>query len=519
MTRVTRPRRSARRGLRTGAEGRMSRSRLPSSRIKLSRQVLFYDLFCAAAAPIAAYFIRDPNVLNFYEVTSLAIYAGVSVCISAFSFRAFRVAQGLPRFLSFHDVVEIAKASALSVVAISAFLFSFTRLDDVPRSVPIIHFLVLTGMLVAGRLIWRSLGQRQDLGAARYPTVEQEEAVFLVGVNRLAWFYVRILDTFALGHRRVVGLLDTNRALVGRSLYGHFVLGEPQNAGMLVDDFASHGIPVAAFVICERRRDKAAALRAMIQECADRRGIAIEMLAEELGVDSGDDEILADIAVEPPVVRPMPAYFRLRRAVDATLSGLAITMLLPVFGIVALSVYVALDAPVIFWQRRVGRNGRPIYVYKFRSMRNPVDSSGRVVSDAERVSKFGSFLRATRLDELPQLFNVLRGDMAIIGPRPLLPVDQPDQAALRLSVPPGITGWAQIHGGKLISVDEKNALDEFYVRNASLRLDAAIVLKTVKTVLLGDRRDESLAKALDRGGLDVQGEAEAAYVSEARRVA
>ena len=482
----------------------MSRSRLPSSQIRLSRQVLLYDLVCAFAAPILAYFIRDPNILDFYEVTSLAIYCGLSACISAFSFRAFRIAQGLPKFLSFHDVVEIAKASAISVAAISAVLFSITRLEDVPRSVPIIHFLVLTCLLVAGRLVRRSLGQRRDLGSARHPTVAEEQAIFLVGVNRLAWFYVRILDTFALGHRRVVGLLDTNRGLVGRSMFGHFVLGPPDNAGVLVDDFASHGIPITAFVICERRHDRAAALRQTLLPFAEQRGIVIEMLAEELGVAEDDaTEVLIETPPSNPPAHRMPIYFRIRRIFDATVSGVAIGLLLPAFLLVAASVYFALDAPVIFWQRRVGRGGHPIYVYKFRSMRNPVDTSGRTLSDAERVSKFGSFLRATRLDELPQLFNVLRGDMAIIGPRPLLPIDQPGDAGLRLSVPPGITGWAQIHGGKLISIDEKNALDEFYVRNASLRLDAAIVFKTIKTILRGDRRDSSLERALDLGTHEV----------------
>lgn len=123
-------------------------------------------------------------------------------------------------------------------------------------------------------------------------------------------------------------------------------------------------------------------------------------------------------------------------------------------------------------------------------MRNPFDRTGRFLSTAERASSFGDFLRATRLDELPQLYNVLRGDMAIIGPRPLLPEDQPESAEMRLSIAPGITGWAQIHGGKLVGVDEKNALDEYYIRNVSLRLDAWIVLKTIKTVFFGDRRED-----------------------------
>ena len=134
-------------------------------------------------------------------------------------------------------------------------------------------------------------------------------------------------------------------------------------------------------------------------------------------------------------------------------------------------------------------------------MRNAVDATGRRLQDAERLTPVGRFLRATRVDELPQLFNVVMGDMALIGPRPLLLVDQPAEHSLRLSIAPGLTGWAQIHGGKLVNAEEKNALDEWYVRNASPKLDVAIVLRTLVIVLTGDRRNETrltaaLAQAL-----------------------
>lgn len=483
----------------------MSRTKLPATQIRLSRKLLVYDVLCALVAPVAAYYVREPNFLDFRDVASVALYSGLSACVSVTAFTTFRIAQGLPRYFSFHDALEITKASFFSVAVISAMLFSFTRLDDVPRSVPVIHFLLLAAMLVLGRLARRSLEQRRDLGSSRSPTVAQEEAILLVGANRLAWFYIRILDTFALGHRRVLGLLDTNRKLTGRSMFGHFVLGHPENARLLVADFVSHGIPVSAFVVCEQEMARAHALKEMLQPVADERGIAIEMLAKELGIldnlSPEDLEAEADaVAIETPGA---PAYLRVRRVIDASLSGLALALLAPLFVCVALAIAVTLGAPVIFWQRRVGRDGRSIYVYKFRSMRNPVSSRGVPLSDAERASRLGAFLRATRLDELPQLFNVVRGDMAIIGPRPLLPVDQPDRPELRLSVAPGITGWAQIHGGKLVSIDEKNALDEFYVRNASFMLDARIVLKTIKTILRGDRRDASLEEALDAGAFDV----------------
>jgi lipopolysaccharide/colanic/teichoic acid biosynthesis glycosyltransferase len=109
----------------------------------------------------------------------------------------------------------------------------------------------------------------------------------------------------------------------------------------------------------------------------------------------------------------------------------------------------------------------------------------------------GRLLRAVRLDELPQLLNVLRGDMSIIGPRPLLPVDLPQSAELRLSVEPGLSGWAQVHGGNLITASEKNALDEWYVRNASIWLDIKILARTLTTVVRGDRRvEDALSRAM-----------------------
>ncbi len=115
---------------------------------------------------------------------------------------------------------------------------------------------------------------------------------------------------------------------------------------------------------------------------------------------------------------------------------------------------------------------------------------GRALSLHERSTHVGRALRARRLDELPQLFNVIKGDMAIVGPRPLPPVDRPAEPSLRPAMAPGVTGWAQIHG-KLVSIDEKNALDEWYVRNACLRLDAEIIWRVLK----GDRRDVSQLSA------------------------
>jgi lipopolysaccharide/colanic/teichoic acid biosynthesis glycosyltransferase len=162
-----------------------------------------------------------------------------------------------------------------------------------------------------------------------------------------------------------------------------------------------------------------------------------------------------------------------------------------------LAIRVRLGAPVMFWQQRVGVHGEPILVHKFRTFAPAVDADGRVLSDDERSTPLGRFLRACRLDELPQLFDVLRGHMNLIGPRPLLPVDLADDCSIRLSVAPGLTGWAQVHGGKAISAEEKNALDEWYIYHASLALDLRIVWSTLRIVFKGDaRQDDALAVAL-----------------------
>ena len=161
--------------------------------------------------------------------------------------------------------------------------------------------------------------------------------------------------------------------------------------------------------------------------------------------------------------------------------------LAPITVVVAFIVALDVGFPLIFWQQRPGLCGRPFKMYKFRTMRAPHDKHWKRIPDDQRSSAVGNILRHTRLDELPQLYNVLLGDMSFVGPRPLLPRDQSPDYAARLSVRPGITGWAQVNGGRIISTPDKWILDIWYVQNASLLLDLKIVLGTVKMVLFGDR--------------------------------
>lgn len=179
----------------------------------------------------------------------------------------------------------------------------------------------------------------------------------------------------------------------------------------------------------------------------------------------------------------------LKRLLDVLGASLGLLILSPLFFFLAWMVRRHLGSPVLFRQVRPGRHGLPFCMVKFRTMRDAVDFDGQPLSDAERMTPFGQFLRSTSLDELPELWNVLKGDMSLVGPRPLLmeylPLYTPEQAR-RHEVRPGITGWAQVNGRNAISWEKKFELDVWYVEHRSLLLDLKILYLTVKKVLVRD---------------------------------
>jgi len=185
-------------------------------------------------------------------------------------------------------------------------------------------------------------------------------------------------------------------------------------------------------------------------------------------------------------MRQTGVHLAIKRAVDRVAAATALVALSPVIAATAAVIRVTMGSPVVFRQTRPGLRGRPFQVYKFRTMRDAFDRHGRALPDEERLTAVGKFIRSTSLDELPQLWNVLRGDISLVGPRPLLMQYLPRytaEQARRHDVLPGITGWAQINGRNSLSWDEKFALDVWYVENWSLALDARILFRTVFAVI------------------------------------
>ena len=179
----------------------------------------------------------------------------------------------------------------------------------------------------------------------------------------------------------------------------------------------------------------------------------------------------------------------LKRLLDIVIASIALVLLSPLYFYVAHKVRKNLGSPVLFRQVRPGLHGKPFEMINFRTMRNALDEKGHPLPDSERLTSFGKMLRATSLDEMPELWNVIKGDMSVVGPRPLLmeylPLYNTEQAK-RQNVRPGMTGHAQVNGRNAIGWEQKFKLDTWYVENRSLWLDFKIMLQTVKKVLAKD---------------------------------
>ena len=179
--------------------------------------------------------------------------------------------------------------------------------------------------------------------------------------------------------------------------------------------------------------------------------------------------------------------FFFKSIIDFLLTIIGFLLLSPLFVIVMIGLFFANQGKPFFFQLRPGKNGKIFKIIKFKTMNDKKDSNGNLLSDAERLTKIGSFVRKTSLDEIPQLLNVIKGDMSLIGPRPLLPQYlelYSDFQKRRHEVKPGITGWAQVNGRNAISWDDKFILDVWYVKNVSFILDVKILLLTIKKVFL-----------------------------------
>jgi lipopolysaccharide/colanic/teichoic acid biosynthesis glycosyltransferase len=443
----------------------------------------------ALISPLLALWIRNAPVLSSLDDgwPTIAIYCAIAFVSSLVAFLVFRTRDGMSHLFSVNDALDVAKAVLLSELFTCLALFSMTRLDGIPRSTPLIHALLLTVGLLSARAFVRTAHSDRDLA----PTPQLKapvEHIILIGSNSLSALYIEFLRVYAPVCRRVIAVLDDRAEMVGRSIAGIRVLGPTIDLLPIINEFREHGIRADRIIVGGDSDFLTKEAMAEITRICDEYEIELDYVPRLVGLNTLREPIAHQAEQEETnrIVFSLSPYFRVKHIADFLLSLLLIVVLLPIFLIIAALVLLDVGSPIFFWQRRVGINGQGFHVHKFRTLKPAYDDQGRSMTD--RVSWFGSLLRKFRLDELPQLLNVLVGDMSLVGPRPLLPHDQPSDSTVRLMVRPGITGWAQVNGGKLITPEEKNALDAWYVRNASFWLDLQIIGKTIGFMLGGEQQ-------------------------------
>jgi lipopolysaccharide/colanic/teichoic acid biosynthesis glycosyltransferase len=469
--------------------------------------LLGVDIALLLAATLCSLYLRENFQVSAQRLTDALPYFAATFTAGIIVFPLAGLNRPMWRFAGLQDHLRVGVAVACAAAIASILTFSYNRLDGIARSLPILQtltsLLLLSGVRTLHRLSHERSYHRKAQAKLLTPLIEEEvaETVLVVGVSRLAETYLQAAAEMAPGRVRIAGLAGGSDRHAGRLVASQPVLGAPEQLQAILDTLEVHGIIVDRIVVAIPFQALTLAARDALLLAESARGITLSFLAKDLNLDFAASNARGKSArregagcnqhfeIAPASLEAIAQrrYWAAKRAIDVAGALVLLLILAPPMIAIAIIVAANLGTPVIFWQQRPGLGGRAFRLYKFRTMRSAHDYDGRALSDGERVSGIGAALRRLRLDELPQLFNILRGDMSFIGPRPLLSRDQSEAFAARLLVRPGLTGWAQVVGGREISPLEKAALDVWYVCNASLALDLKIAWRTVPMVLFGER--------------------------------
>jgi lipopolysaccharide/colanic/teichoic acid biosynthesis glycosyltransferase len=475
-------------------------------------RALVVDIGWVCLSPYAALLVRDN--FFFYEPHWDAIipYSAFTAVAGTVVFLGLGPHKTLYRYASLSDLLRIAAAVTLTIFLAVSLSFVSSRLEGVARSIPVIQWLILVGGLIWTRVlarIWHNFRRRGNV--VRKDTVA--EHVLVIGVNQLTELYLESLSEYGTRRLEVVGILSERQNLRGRILRSQKILGSPEELSQVLVQLEVHGIGVSRIVVMESFERLSRPARSAILAVERDSDMRVDWLQERLGlIDEGVRQKGEEFETDPSRISSkitslknqhvsiegltLGQYGYVKRAVDIGLAMLLAVALAPLFTAIALLVVIDVGVPIVFWQKRPGRFGHPFKLYKFRTMRGPHDPEGKRLPNELRSSKIGLMLRRMRLDEAPQLYNVLVGEMSFVGPRPLLPMDQPDDISSRLAVRPGLTGVAQVYGDRSMVPNDKNALDIWYIKRASFQLDIKIMLRTALVFVRGERVDEKkLVKA------------------------
>jgi lipopolysaccharide/colanic/teichoic acid biosynthesis glycosyltransferase len=481
--------------------------------INVKRQrSLIIDLALTGLASVTALALRENFTIDAARLLAFVPYLVFTLAVAGPILVIFQLDRAVWRFSGLADYVRAVCAAVLIVIAAVTVSFVVNRLDGVARSLPILQAILLAVGLVGVRVFSRIMYERRRRADRRDPVSlpSSSDTVLLVGWSSATELFIRSVAEFGNRSIHIAGILSQHDRHVGRLVQSVRVLGTPDDVREVMADLDVHGIHVGRLVIMtsfDRLSDTARQILLEIESTTD---VRLDFFAERLGFDPSaplshrrvveragpSSDTPGAFEIDSAEIRQVlgRSYWSLKRAIDAIVALVLLIALAPIALVVAFVVALDVGLPILFIQQRPGLRGVRFNLYKFRTMGPSHDLNGHKIPDSQRLSRVGDFLRRTRLDELPQLFNILVGDMSFVGPRPLVSREQSDDVLARLLVRPGLTGWAQVRGGRVVSVADKTALDLWYVRHASLALDFKILAETVPMVLFGERVDRGAVR-------------------------
>lgn len=462
---------------------------------------LAYDSFCVCVALVVALYLRHGFPLiqegergDVFQLLLATVLAALIV------FSLLHIHTGIWRYTSATELSRIVLAVLLVVLLSNSGLFLVSRLEMMPRSVPPMHLALAVALMGGSRLIARRFlgGWRAKADGVRGNVLKQH--VLVVGANSTAELYLQFTEAMQGKPVVVEGFLDSDKALKNWTFQTHKILGQPEDLPAVLEQYNLHGIHITHIILAQLLEELPPPARTLLENLEQKGAITLVHFGKNIGPQ-----------LQPKTKREMDNYYHqtsallrsnyqapkgvypyVKRLLDIVLGLALLVLLLPVMALTALLVLVDVGLPLLFWQQRPGLFGKPFRLYKFRTMvargrKLDEERLAHKSGNAERMSFIGRWIRRLRLDELPQLLHIIAGTMSLVGPRPLLPDDQPKGGEQRLSVRPGATGWAQVHGGDALTPEEKLKLDLWYIRHMSFWLDVRIIARTLWVVLREDR--------------------------------
>ena len=462
---------------------------------------LGYDLFCISVSLVLALYLRHGfPLIQEGQPHDLYLLLGTTLLTGIIILPLMHTHTSMWRFTSSSELRSIIIAVGLVVLFYNSSLFLISRLDMMPRSVPPMHWALAVTMMGGTRLLVRQL-----YGPASPKHRALKQHVLVVGACHTAELYMEFTKRIVQHHVVVEGFVDSDRTLTNWLFQKRKILGTPNDIPQIIEQLLVHGIHIKQVILAQFMDELQPSERETLERLEKNGLVDLVHFAKDMAPHfhhrgPARTDYYQQIHDLPAAAYAHRAgyYIYAKRGFDV-LIGLA--LLVPCLPLMALtSIIVALDVgmPLLFWQQRPGMHGKAFRLYKFRTMRHArrrmdEDRLAHKSGDGLRTSWVGKWLRRLRMDELPQLFHIIAGTMSFVGPRPLLPDDQPVGGQARLSVRPGVTGWAQIHGGDALTPEEKLVLDLWYIHHMSLWLDVKIILRTLLVVLKPDMRHIHLA--------------------------